>query len=475
MNTQPSLKTEFSRISRKWLMIGFSTLFIVSVPTALCIWKAQQDRRIEALASALSLAYRPMLLSGNVRDAKFQMEKAVAIVQPEHIQILGSNFSEIYPDYNGSRGTLSVACQELKTSCWSHDFQTVTRLVPIYYGDSGASELFGYVSLTLSTHFSWLVVLWLSLTVFLIFAFLGFIIPKRLSRIALEIERRTKDWADQIAAATAGGLHHGISHAPYAEFRHITPVMDSFSSEIEELKINLSEEAEARGRLRLLREVNHDLKTPISVLRRVLSVHRLEIEKGHLPDLSRIIAMEATLDKLNKMIRQIGGFEVKSAETKDKAICVSRFVEKYVGVFSETEEVRSHGAEIQIISSAKTFSSKIPESPLERIIDNLLRNALEAVSPGRGVICVECKSDSGRFSISVTDNGHGVPIDLRERIFDYGYTTKLGKGTGLGLGIIQKMAEEIGCTVKLEKSGPGGTTFTVEFLETGEALMEVIA
>jgi signal transduction histidine kinase len=98
---------------------------------------------------------------------------------------------------------------------------------------------------------------------------------------------------------------------------------------------------------------------------------------------------------------------------------------------------------------------------LDRVFQNLLRNACEAVSPATGKVRVEALGLNGHIEISVSDNGAGIPEQIRDEIFKPFVTYGKGEGTGLGLAIVQKIVRDHGGEVKLESGGPDGTTFNV--------------
>lgn len=101
---------------------------------------------------------------------------------------------------------------------------------------------------------------------------------------------------------------------------------------------------------------------------------------------------------------------------------------------------------------------------VKELLSNLLANACEAM-PGGGKISVA--EEEGFLEpygsvviLQVDDNGPGVPASLRERIFEPFYTTK-EEGTGLGLPLARRIAEEHGGTLTLSASKSGGARFTL--------------
>jgi signal transduction histidine kinase len=106
---------------------------------------------------------------------------------------------------------------------------------------------------------------------------------------------------------------------------------------------------------------------------------------------------------------------------------------------------------------------------LNQIWTNLLDNAIDAV-PQHGVIRVRtwAEKKAGKpddphadLCISVSDNGVGIPLESQPLIFDPFYTTKpVGVGTGIGLGIVQRIVEQYGGVIRFT-SEPGNTEFVV--------------
>lgn len=113
----------------------------------------------------------------------------------------------------------------------------------------------------------------------------------------------------------------------------------------------------------------------------------------------------------------------------------------------------------------KDFVGGIPQlhcacSGLNQVWTNLLDNAIDAV-PAGGTIAVHTSVSNGEVLVAIRDNGAGISPENQERIFDPFFTTKTaGKGSGLGLGIVQRILESYHGHLTLT-SQPGSTEFTV--------------
>jgi len=109
---------------------------------------------------------------------------------------------------------------------------------------------------------------------------------------------------------------------------------------------------------------------------------------------------------------------------------------------------------------------------LQQVFTNLFINAADAME-GKGLLTVTAgyQPERSRFVIKVSDTGPGIPVELRDKIFDIFFTTKpVGKGTGLGLSITQNIVQLHGGTISIESPPGGGTTFLIELpLEYMEA------
>ncbi len=104
---------------------------------------------------------------------------------------------------------------------------------------------------------------------------------------------------------------------------------------------------------------------------------------------------------------------------------------------------------------------------LNQIWANLIDNALDA-APDSGRVDVTANRERQRVLVRVVDNGPGIPAEIRDRLFEPFFTTKpVGKGTGLGLDIVQRLVRHNDAEIELE-TVPGRTEFRV-WLPVAEA------
>lgn len=123
----------------------------------------------------------------------------------------------------------------------------------------------------------------------------------------------------------------------------------------------------------------------------------------------------------------------------------------------------------QIRISQVTINKEIPEHPitvngnanqLQQVLVNIILNGIQALGPG-GLLRVKVSEKPGKMAqIEISDNGPGIPEEVKSRIFDPFFTTK-SEGTGLGLSVSNSIIEDHGGKISLESEQGQGTTFYV--------------
>jgi signal transduction histidine kinase len=111
---------------------------------------------------------------------------------------------------------------------------------------------------------------------------------------------------------------------------------------------------------------------------------------------------------------------------------------------------------------------------LESAIYNLLLNACQAATRSTHVpeVKVHLTEVDERIYVTILDNGPGIPASVRRTLFDPFVTAEKPNGTGLGLTLARRIAEEHGGGVCLEESNPGTTVFTLSLTKNRSLPLE---
>jgi signal transduction histidine kinase len=135
-----------------------------------------------------------------------------------------------------------------------------------------------------------------------------------------------------------------------------------------------------------------------------------------------------------------------------------------------------HGVEITTEAAPQAQTPPLPPAMYSGVLLNLYSNALKAVlsvasSIRNPKIAIRSWNERGLHCLEVSDNGIGVPVELRKRIWEPLYTTTsdtgnpLGSGMGLGLTLVKQVVEDAGGKIVLADDPPPGfnTCFRVVF------------
>ncbi len=141
-------------------------------------------------------------------------------------------------------------------------------------------------------------------------------------------------------------------------------------------------------------------------------------------------------------------------------------------VVKETLALRSYEQSVSGIRLITAFGTRLPPifadaHQIQQVLLNLLINAEQAVlgAHGHGTIAVKTSYDAEQnlVALEVTDDGPGLPSEIKGRIFDPFFTTKeVGKGTGLGLTVAYAIVQEHGGRIRVDSSVGRGASFVVE-------------
>ncbi|MHC4469525.1 MAG: two-component system sensor histidine kinase NtrB [Planctomycetota bacterium] len=199
----------------------------------------------------------------------------------------------------------------------------------------------------------------------------------------------------------------------------------------------------------------HEVKTPLASIRGAVEILCGDSVNGQeREEFSQILLREA--DRLNKVVNQFLEF----ARPKGEAVPESDLNEAVEEVF---QLVRVEG-ERREVELRRTLSNHLPPvvidpEQLRQVILNLVINALQAMDSG-GTLEVRTLRDGESVRLLVTDTGHGIPEDLRGRIFDP-FVTGRTNGTGLGLSVVRRILENHGAGIDIRSRREDGTEIEV--------------
>ena len=128
------------------------------------------------------------------------------------------------------------------------------------------------------------------------------------------------------------------------------------------------------------------------------------------------------------------------------------------------EAGRRQGVELVFEEAPNIPLAPLDPGAIEACLTNLLSNAIDAVTmceKGGGRVVLRTKDEGDELVFEVADNGCGMDWDVKGRVFTTFFTTKGGKGTGLGLLTTRKIIQEHGGRIEVESTPGQGSTFRI--------------
>jgi two-component system, NtrC family, sensor kinase len=164
------------------------------------------------------------------------------------------------------------------------------------------------------------------------------------------------------------------------------------------------------------------------------------------------------------MSEHAGGTKSKAVETTE----INTFVERYLVLAQQSMRSRDTGLEVSLVRKygSEVGAQSILPQEIGRVLNNLLNNAFDAFRAARTkspVVEVQTWREKSNVCIAISDNGPGIPENIRERIFEPFFTTKPpGEGTGLGLSLSYDIiVRGHAGSLALESPAEGGARFVM--------------
>jgi PAS domain S-box-containing protein len=229
-----------------------------------------------------------------------------------------------------------------------------------------------------------------------------------------------------------------------------------------------------RAKSEFLSRMSHELRTPLNAIlgfgqllerQKPTEVQRARI--GHILGAGRHL-----LDLINEVL-DISRIEAGRLQLSVGPVSVGDAVAEALDLMRPLATERSIGLSAPAALD-KTSHVLADRQRLKQVLLNLLTNAVKYTQPG-GSVTISCNpSGENKMRLAVSDTGPGIPTDKLSRLFTpfdrLGAEQSNVQGTGLGLALSQRLAQEMGSSIGVESAVGEGSTFWVEFPRTASPL-----
>lgn len=205
--------------------------------------------------------------------------------------------------------------------------------------------------------------------------------------------------------------------------------------------------------------VGHDLRNPLQSTIGEIYLANEELKK--LPESEQKTNLQESINSIeeqalymDKIVSDLQTF-VKTIEVHKKTF---RLKQQVTSILSQVDIPNNIQTNIHIDDQ---LTVNADQQLLKRVIINLVTNAIQAMPEG-GKLTIEAKTnDKGHVQIIVEDTGVGIPVEIREKIFQPLFTTK-SRGQGFGLAVCKRVIQAHGGDIVFESQEGKGTKFIIE-------------
>jgi len=213
----------------------------------------------------------------------------------------------------------------------------------------------------------------------------------------------------------------------------------------------------------MAKQIAHEIKNPLTPMK--LNIQYLQRAKGKDEDYNKYLdrvtnTLIEQIDNLSNIATEFSNF-AKIPTASNQVFKLAEQLQRTIDLYVTSEQ-----ADISFIpNECRNVEVNADKEQFSRAIINLVKNAMQSVPEDRKAeIQIELSHREEMVVIAISDNGVGIPVELRSKLFTPSFTTKTS-GMGLGLAIVKNIVENFSGKIWFETQLEKGTTFYIEMPE----------
>jgi signal transduction histidine kinase len=214
-------------------------------------------------------------------------------------------------------------------------------------------------------------------------------------------------------------------------------------------------------------DIAHDLRTPLARLRRNLEALRAdagdEVNLAHLAAIDGAVGQADDLLATFAALLRIAQIESRAARFTFTTVDLSAIADAVLEVYRPAAEEKRQELEGHIAASVYVTGDRLL---LTQMVANIAENAIRHTPEGASIEITLQPEPKHGASLTISDNGPGIPKSERGKVFRRFYrldSSRGSPGNGLGLSLVAAIAELHGVSVQLAANNPGGLKVTLAF------------
>ncbi len=242
--------------------------------------------------------------------------------------------------------------------------------------------------------------------------------------------------------------------------KEIDSLVNSYNSMIDTLELNLEKLAESERKQawqEMAKQVAHEIKNPLTPMRLNIQSFQKEFNSNDLENKKKLdVFSKALIEQIDTMSRVANSFSdfATLPSNKIEILDIIEITKLAIDIFEKNV--------ISFIHPKQPINHSIDRNQWIRVITNLIQNAFQSIPNYREPqIKISIIEKSQEIQIIISDNGLGIKVENKNKIFEPRFTTKSG-GMGLGLGIVKKIIESLNGEIEFQSNLNKGTDFIIK-------------
>ena len=252
-----------------------------------------------------------------------------------------------------------------------------------------------------------------------------------------------------------------IHYESHDEVGELISEYNRMVDELDDKALQLAQTERESAWREMAKQIAHEIKNPLTPMK--LKVQYLkrawddEVSNFNERLQQFTKSMISQIDTLSGIATEFSNF-AKMPKAKKEPVDIEQEIQGSISLFEDTHDV------------VLEYESKIPElcqvsadkDQLSRVFNNLIKNAIQSIpSNKKGEIKLSTNCDNSSVYISIEDNGVGIPMEIRDKLFNPNFTTK-STGIGMGLAISKRIIEDFNGKIWYETELNKGTKFHIK-------------
>lgn len=267
-----------------------------------------------------------------------------------------------------------------------------------------------------------------------------------------------KEIKKQLGETSLSGVNQRLEWRSNDELGELVDAYNSMTEELQASAKQLSESKQREAWREMAQQVAHEIKNPLTPMK--LSIQQLQRAwKDQHHNLSKIFervtnVVISQVDSLSRIASEFSSF-AKMPTSNPETFDIKLIVEQVASLYESDVDIN---VSVELTPNTLVYADK---EQMLRALNNIVKNGIQSVPESKTpTISINLSEAEDAIAISISDNGGGIPEDLRDKIFKPSFSTKTS-GMGLGLAITRNIIQAAHGQLTFETEMDTGTTFHI--------------